>query len=254
MLRGLFGGKKRSIGKTGEKLPEKSEALPNSTLPQGLCPRCQKQSSFEVGGTKPVTFDPDLILVEPGGSGTAVAVDQVSVLYCRNCKQGIVVVEEQCIADRSWRKLKTRKNRGGVITWRGIHWWPAADAQVSADVPTQSAEAFQEAARAAHARCPRASAAMARRTLEAITVDKGAATGVLADRLKGLAAKGVLLPTLADWAREVRLIGNTGAHFDPINTVSDKDAAELLAFIRELLRYLYELPADLSKRKGPQLP
>jgi hypothetical protein len=101
MFRGMFGGKKRSIGKTGEKLPEKSEALPDSTLPQGLCPRCQKQSSFEVAGTKAVTFDPDLILVEPGKSGTAIAVDQVSVLYCRNCKQGIVVVEEQCIADRS---------------------------------------------------------------------------------------------------------------------------------------------------------
>jgi hypothetical protein len=173
MFRGLFGGKKRSIGKTGETLPEKSEALPDSTLPHGLCPRCQKQSSFEVAGTQAVTFDPDLILVEPGGSGTAIPVDQVSVLYCRNCKQGIVVVEEQRIADRSWRKPKTRKNRGGVVTWRGIHWWPATDAQVSADVPAQIAEAFQEAARAAHARCPRASAAMARRTLEAITVDKG---------------------------------------------------------------------------------
>jgi hypothetical protein len=54
--------------------------------------------------------------------------------------------------------------------------------------------------------------------------------GVLADRLEGLAANGVLLPTLADWAKEVRLVGNTGAHFDPINTVSEKDAAELLTF------------------------
>jgi hypothetical protein len=247
---GLFGEKKRSVGKTGEKLPEKHEGLPDSALPHGLCPRCQKQSSFDVAGSQPLTFDPDLIMVERGGGGSPIAVDQVSILFCRNCRQGIVVVEEQCVAGRSWREPKTGKG-GGAITWRGIHWWPAAEAQVSSDVPAQIAEVFQEAVRAMHAKCPRAAAVMARRTLEAVTVDKGETTGVLADRLKNLAAKGVLQPTLADWVKEVRLVGNTGAHFDAINTVSDKDANDLISFVRELLRYLYELPADLARRRGP---
>ena len=53
---------------------------------------------------------------------------------------------------------------------------------------------------------------------------------MLADRLKKLGTSGVLLPTLADWAKEVRLVGNAGAHVDPINTVSKKDAEELIAF------------------------
>ena len=250
MLSGMFGAKKRSVGKTGEKLPEKHEGLPDSMRPHGLCPRCQKQSSFDVAGAQPVTFDPDQILVERGGAGAPIAVDQVSILYCRNCKQGIVVVEEQCIADRSWREPRVGRG-GGAITWRGLHWWPAADAQVSIDVPVQISEVFQEAVRAVHAECPRASAVMARRTLEAITVDKGETTGVLAERLKKLAASGVLLPTLADWAKEVRLVGNTGAHFDPIDSVTKKDAEQLIAFVRELLRYLYELPAELVRRKGP---
>jgi hypothetical protein len=248
MFGGMFGGKKRSVGKTGEKLPEQHEGLPDSTLPHGLCPRCQKQSSFDIAGTQAVTFDPEVIIVEHGGAGTPAAVDQVSILHCRNCKQGIVVVEEQRIDDRSWRE---RATGGGTITWRGIHWWPIAEAQVSADVPPQIADIFQEAVRCAYASCPRASAVMARRTLEAITVDKGESTGVLADRLKKLAARGVLLPTLADWAKEVRLVGNVGAHFDPINTVSKEDAEQLNKFVRELLRYLYELPAELARRKGP---
>jgi Domain of unknown function (DUF4145) len=251
MFGGSFGGKKRSIGKTGEKLPETHEGLPDSTLPHGLCPRCQKQSSFDVADPQPVTFDPDQHLMERGGSSTPVAVDQVSILYCRNCRQGIVVVEERCVAGSSWREPKTGKTGGGVISWKGIHWWPAADAQMSADVPVQIAEVLREAVRALHAECPRAAAAMARRTLEAITVDKGETTGVLADRLKKLASKGTLLPTLADWAKEVRLVGNAGAHFDPIDSVSKKDAEDLIAFVRELLRYLYELPADLARRKGP---
>jgi len=92
---------------------------------------------------------------------------------------------------------------------------------------------------------------MARRTLEAITVDKGETQGVLADRLKNLAAKGVLQPTLADWAKEVRLVVNVGAHFDPIKQISKEDAQQLISFIRELLRYLYEMPADLARRRQP---
>ena len=60
MFSGIFGGKNRSIGKTGEKLPEKHEGLPDSTLAHGLCPRCQKQSSFEVVGTQAVASCPSV--------------------------------------------------------------------------------------------------------------------------------------------------------------------------------------------------
>jgi hypothetical protein len=240
--------KKHSVGKMGEKLPEKHEGLPDSTHPYGLCPRCQKQSSFDVVGTQAITFDPEISLVGRGGEASRIHIDQVSVLNCRNCKQGIVVVEEQLVDGRSWREHGTG---GGAITWRGIHWWPTASADVSGDVPPDIAGVFEEAVRALHAECPRASAVMARRTLEAITVKKGETSGVLADRLKNLATRGVLQPTLFDWAKEVRLVGNAGAHFDPINNVSKEDAKELVSFVRELLRYLYELPGELARRKGP---
>jgi hypothetical protein len=245
----LFEGKKHSAGKTGEKLPEAHEGLPDSTHPQGLCPRCLKQSSFDLVGSQAVTFDPDSYLAHRGGETERVHIDQVSVFYCRNCRQGIVVVEEQLVGGRSWREPKERG--GGVIEWRGIHWWPSAAAHVSADVPGDIAEVFQEAVQALHAECPRASAVMARRTLEAITVEKGVSGNSLAERLKNMASTGALHPTLADWAKEVRLVGNAGAHFDPITKVTKEDAGQLIAFVRELLKYLYELPAELARRRGP---
>jgi len=31
-------------------------------------------------------------------------------------------------------------------------------------------------------------------------------------------------PTLSDWAKEVRSVGNAGAHFDPLDDVSLADA------------------------------
>lgn len=47
----------------------------------------------------------------------------------------------------------------------------------------------------------------------------------------------------------VRLAGNIGAHFDPMKPMSKENAQELLNFLRELLRYLYELPAELARRR-----
>jgi hypothetical protein len=121
-------------------------------------------------------------------------------------------------------------------------------------VPDGIAQAFAEAARALAANCPRAALVMARRTLEAVAVDKGQTSGSLAERLRALSATGALHPSLADWATEVRLAGNLGAHFDPMTTVSCDDAKAVLLFVKELMRFLYELPAQLARARATRQP
>jgi len=233
-------------GPRGEVLPPDNEGLPDSHRPSGLCPRCGKQSSFEIAGSLPVTFDYETYSVGSDGTYRHDLIDRVTSLICRHCLQGVVVVEEQWVGE----KPKKEQKGGGVISFRGIHWWPLPEAKLSSDIPSDIAGAFAEAVTALAANCPRASAVMARRTLEAITVDKGETKGTLADRLNALGAKGVLHPTLSDWAKEVRLVGNVGAHFDPIKQVTVEDAQQLVNFIRELLKYLYELPAELNRRRS----
>ena len=233
-------------GSRGEVLPPENEGLPDSHRPSGLCPRCRKQSSFEIVGSLPVTLDYETYSVGPNGNREYHLIDRVTSLICRHCRQGIVVVEEQWIGD----KPRLEHKSGGHISFRGIHWWPLPEAMISNDVPSDIASAFSEAVTALMASCPRASAVMARRTLEAITVDKGEATGTLADRLKVLGAKGVLYPTLSEWAKEIRLVGNVGAHYDPINQVTTEDATQLISFIRELLKYIYEMPAEINRRRS----
>jgi hypothetical protein len=88
---------------------------------------------------------------------------------------------------------------------------------------------------------------MARCALEGIVVDKGETKGRLVQRLRNLADKGVLLPTLADWSKEVRLLGNDAVH-DLTTDVSKEDADQLVEFIRELAKYLYVLPHELQQR------
>jgi len=232
-------------GPRNEVLPPENEGLPDSHRPSGLCPRCGKQSSFDIAGYLPVTFDYETFAVERDGSRAHDQLDRVASLLCRHCHQAVVVVEEEWVGDEP----KTSRRTGGVISYRGIHWWPLPDAKLSPDIPIDIAGAFSEAITALMAHCPRASAVMARRTLEAITIDKGEAKGVLADRLSAMGTKGILQPTLSDWAKEVRLIGNVGAHFDPIKEITMEDAQQLVNFVRELLKYLYELPSELKKRR-----
>lgn len=250
MLRSIFGDDEaKHRGKRGEIIPQPHEGLPDSDRPSGLCPRCTKQTSFQAIGSLPVTFQKDVFAHGRDGSVSNPHVEQATVLICRHCSHGVVVVEEQHVGG-----VHYSKSNGGVVAWRGIHWWPLPDTVMSQDIPGPIASAFSEAARSLSSQCPRAAAVMARRTLEAVA-DQYSATGAnLAARLQWLASNGRLHSTLADWAKEVRLVGNRGAHFDPIQDVSLEDARDLIAFVRELLKYLYELPADLARRRQNASP
>jgi Domain of unknown function (DUF4145) len=244
-----FGHKQGPKGDRGERLPEPHEGPPDSDRPHGLCPRCNKQSSFEVLGSLPVTLEGSLAVDRRGFLGMD-QIDRVSSLLCRNCNQAVAVVEEQWVGDKPRREWVG----GGAVSWHGVHWWPLPYMRLPADIPGPIAGVFGEAATALAAACPRAAAVMARRTLEAIAADKGATKGTLAEQLAQLGNANVLQPTLAAWATEVRLVGNVGAHYDPINEVTLDDARQVLAFAREVLRYVYELPAELERRRTARIP
>jgi hypothetical protein len=241
-----FHSEPKRKGQRDEVLPKENDGSPDSNRPSGLCPRCGKQSSFEIIGSLPATFDYESFSVSRDGQRQPDLIDRVTSLICRHCNQGVIVIEEQWIAENP----KKKQNSGGIVSFRGIHWWPLPEAKLSPDVPANIASVFTEEVLTLSANCPRASAVMSRRTLEAITVEKGETKGSLAERLGNLGTKGILHPTLSEWAKEVRLVGNAGAHFDPIEKVTIDDARQLVNFIRELLKFLYELPAELQKRRS----
>lgn len=240
-------GDKGATGVRGEPMPVEHTGAPDSTNPAGKCPRCGKQSSFDLAGHAPLTFDGGRMHL-PGGGSELTYHERATVLICRHCKQGISVLEEKWIGEH--KSISSTKG-GGEINWRGFHWWPLSGTNSHQAVPKEIADALNEAVLCQAAHCPRAAAVMARRTLEAIATDKGGASSdILAKRLSKMAASGLLPPTLADWAKEVRLVGNTGAHADPIDTVSGADADQLLAFLQALLEYLYVLPFELDQRRA----
>jgi hypothetical protein len=245
----MFGsifGKNTAIGKRGEPIPENNDGEPDSATQAGLCPRCEKQLSFHIFGSIPLTFDGGRMIGRGDEPDEPTYTERATVLICHHCKQGVCVLEEKWIGGRRW----TEKQGGGNIIWQGFHWWPYPGVTSHKAIPLAIADAMHEATLALSANCLRASAVMARRSLEAIAVDQGETKGALADKLKNLATRGLLQPTLAEWAKEVRLVGNTGAHFDPITVVDSDDAKQLIEFVRELAKYLYVLPYELQARRA----
>lgn len=241
----FFRNRKTEKGQRNEDLPESNENFPDSEKPYGLCPRCNKQSSFETIGFLPATFDSTCI-VHQGGGNTKQYYDRVTSFECRNCNQPIIVLEEQYFNDKPGREGIS----SGAINWKGFFWWPFFNMKLDVSIPQEIQETLKEAKITYSTQCYRSSAVMSRRTLEAIASDKGESQGTLSKRIKVLIDKGILDKNLGDWATEIRLIGNHGAHYDPIKEVNKADANQIIMFIEELIKYLYVMPAEIAKRRS----
>ena len=246
-MRNIF--KKSNIikGSRNEDMPLTHDGLPDSYIPNGLCPRCGKQSSFEKIGELPVTFDGMTVHIPGGQQQHKHYSDRVISMVCRHCQQGVVIIEEEWIGDHPGRE---GIGKGGVTSYRGIHWWPLPQSKLSKDIPSAITDVYAEAVTTYYAKAPRATAVMLRRTIEAMVLQFGEEKGTLAQRLQSLSDKAILQPSLAEWAKEVRLVGNQGAHFDPAETVSMDDVTQLMSFVQELMKYLFILPAELSRRRN----
>lgn len=104
-------------GKSGEPLPEANDGPPDSHRPSGLCPRCDKQSSFETTGHLPITFDGGTAHLSDG-EPYATFDERATGFLCRHCRQGFVVVESEWRAERSCVKIRITMAPlpGGAIT------------------------------------------------------------------------------------------------------------------------------------------
>jgi hypothetical protein len=73
----------------------------------------------------------------------------------------------------------------------------------------------------------------------------------LVTQIDELADKGIITRSLQNFAHEIRLEGNDGAHPDPdgLAQVTPKDADDIIEFTREYLHHVYVMPARLTARR-----
>jgi hypothetical protein len=94
----------------------------------------------------------------------------------------------------------------------------------------------------------RASAVISRRAMQSACIDKGAAKERLVDQLHELADSGVITKELKKWADVVRWVGNDAAHPDK-QTVTEKDAEDILHLAEQFLHVIYVAPAIAKEQR-----
>ena len=69
----------------------------------------------------------------------------------------------------------------------------------------------------------------------------------LKEEIDDLAAKGLILPVMQEWAHEVRELGNEGTHPKPGSAgTKEKDATDVVEFLGFLMTVLYNLPKQIG--------
>ncbi len=89
---------------------------------------------------------------------------------------------------------------------------------------------------------------MVRRTLEGVCAENGIKKQPLIRALQEMKGGGLIEGRLLEWAEELRVLGNEGAHFTG-RRVSREDAQDALALAEALLDYLYVFSAQFTEFK-----
>ena len=93
-----------------------------------------------------------------------------------------------------------------------------------------------------------AAAVMARSSLQLALREHGATGANLKQEIDSLASRGLLPPLMKDWSHTMRELGNDSAHPAPADVAtSQRDAADIVAFLDFLLEYLYALPKRIAQ-------
>jgi hypothetical protein len=150
-----------------------------------------------------------------------------------------------------YRMIDTREGRPTIEQWPLKQIRPAHPA-----VPGPIAADWREAHLCLSVGAFRGAAAMARRAVQGIAIERGAKDAPLNAQLKELEVSTTLHPAMVEWADHIRLLGNAGAHpgADGLETVSEDEAREVVLFLDELLRWLYELPAETAAARAARSP
>jgi hypothetical protein len=74
----------------------------------------------------------------------------------------------------------------------------------------------------------------------------------LEKRIDAMAANHLITPAIKDWAHQIRMLGNEALHDTALPTA--EEAAQLEAFTRHVLIYLYTMPKQIELARGEVPP
>lgn len=120
--------------------------------------------------------------------------------------------------------------------------------EFSGAVPEDVLQDFHEAIKCFEVEAYRASAALCRRSLQSAVIDRGATkTKKLVKQIDEIA----VASDIKDWANQIRILGNWGAHPDDdiLKDVDQATAKEIIDFIKSFFTYVYVMPKKVENSR-----
>jgi len=121
-------------------------------------------------------------------------------------------------------------------------------------VPEDVLSDFKEGVLSLNNKCYKAAVSMFRRSLQSALLNLGASADEdLVVQIKNMDS---LTKDIKDWAHNVRIFGNWGAHpqDDNLKEVDEKVADEVRMFIEEFFNYVYVMPGRVAKARRTTNP
>jgi hypothetical protein len=110
---------------------------------------------------------------------------------------------------------------------------------------------WMEAKRSLEGKNWTAAALMARSALQLVARSHGAVGKNLKEEIDDLAAKSLILPSMREFAHEVRELANEGTHPEPrTKGTSERDAKDVVQFLTFLMAVMYDLPHQIEQYRS----
>ena len=183
------------------------------------CPKCKCHTNliYRAGYEKPIDRNKSIYF---------------SVEECNNCEQHFLTI-------------RMNSKYGGLVR----KYPNSLPKSINESIPQEIKTDFEEALLCYSVNAYRGAAALARRTVQLICLDKRADKNKkLYQQIDELFKNGVITKDIQEWAHEVRFLGNDAAHPSK-DTVSKDDAKDILDLLESLCEFLYVAPAKAAEQK-----
>ncbi|MEH0933388.1 DUF4145 domain-containing protein [Micromonospora sp. CPCC 205558] len=191
------------------------------------CPFCKNLTLSRVQGIAIEEDNPELVT------------DALILLHCNTCRKGSLHREIDFGGDGDFFEQV----------------WPQERRALSLSVPEELRAEHQEAVTCFQSGAHTAVVVMVRRTLEGICKLNGVTEKTLFVGLRELQRAGQIDARLMEWAEELRILGNQGAHYTGTK-VTREDASDALDLAEAMLDHMYVLTikfAQFKQRRAAKL-
>lgn len=167
-----------------------------------------------------------------------------AIVECDNCGEVILLIFEAV--------REPLVHDGFYIDIQLVDQYPKRIPMFHESIPPHVVNDYVEAIKCFDVGAWKASVVMCRRALQGSVIERGSTKSKLADQIDDLHNNEIITKDIKDWAHEIRLTGNIGAHpsKDGLEDVTEEDAKELIAFVEEYLNFVYIMPSKVAAKRS----